>query len=60
MIQGIERPWKRPKEQRTESEGHCRNNLPEIRYPSLEPNPRTLCGVIPVIRDGETSDGRDR
>ncbi len=60
MIQGIERSWKRPKEQRTKSEGHCGNNLPEIRYPSLKPNPRTLCGVIPVIRYEETSDDRGR
>jgi hypothetical protein len=60
MIQGIEGPWKRPKEQSTKSEGHGGNNLPKIRYPSLKPNPRTFCGVIPAIRDGETSDDRGR
>jgi len=57
---GVERPWKRPKEQSTKSEGHGGNNLPKIRYPSLKRNPGTFCGVIPVIRDGETSNDRGR
>jgi hypothetical protein len=56
----MESPWKRPKEQSTKSEKHCGDNLPQIRYSSLKPNPRTFWRSIPVIRDGETSDDRGR
>ncbi|MEO8373229.1 MAG: hypothetical protein ABI806_28850 [Candidatus Solibacter sp.] len=58
MFQRIERIWKRTKEQSTKSEGHCGNNLPKIRYPSLELKPRTFCEGAPVIRPGETSGDR--